>query len=134
MDVRCPKAFNAVFFDGGVQKTALCSTRPLEIACWNGSNVLLYDVRRPEVPCAIYDIGLEKNESILDMKFNPYITNELFVHTNSHRVFAMNMNPTHLIGGRPISEKPYRKWQVITFKHIDRGCTATRHTMLRREK
>uniref|UniRef100_A0A1I7SZF8 Zinc_ribbon_16 domain-containing protein n=1 Tax=Caenorhabditis tropicalis TaxID=1561998 RepID=A0A1I7SZF8_9PELO len=133
MDARSPKSFNAVFFDGGVQKTALCSTRPLEIACWNGSNVLLYDVRRPDVPCAIYDIGLKKQEIILDMKFNPYVTDELFVHTNQHRVFAMKVNPAHLIGGKSVAEKPFKKWQVITFKHIDRGCYATRHSKKRRE-
>ncbi|ULT82235.1 hypothetical protein L3Y34_011898 [Caenorhabditis briggsae] len=133
MDVRCPKAFNAVYFQGGVQRTALSSTRPLEIACWDGTNVLLYDIRRPDVPCATYDIGLIENEKLNDMKFNPYIANELFIHTNQHRVFAMQINPSRLLGGRVLGEKPYDKWQVITFKHIDRGCTSTRHSKKRRE-
>uniref|UniRef100_A0A8R1HTL6 WD repeat protein mio zinc-ribbon like domain-containing protein n=1 Tax=Caenorhabditis japonica TaxID=281687 RepID=A0A8R1HTL6_CAEJA len=133
VDVRCPKSLNAVFFENGVKKTALSSTRPLEIACWDGRNILLYDVRRPEVPCNIFKIDLNAGETLLDMKFNPYLTNELFLHTSNYRVMAMQVNPAALIGGRALSNTMYDKWQIITFKHIDRGCTATRHTMKRRE-
>ncbi|CAB3400109.1 unnamed protein product [Caenorhabditis bovis] len=120
-DIRDPKSYRALFLPVSPKIITTIASRVNEITAYAEGRILLFDVRRLDFPCRQYHLDfLSDEETIIDMRYNPFMSRKLAVQTSSMKLYALDIEdgPEMTIFGK--HERVIKEFNRISFKHLDR--------------